>query len=198
MAMSSSIRRRSGLTDEGIGCSDIGSSSRAEGRPFMLGARPGPAQPLTAVYECAQPRPSAPPAERVRAWAQSCHSFSLETPIDRARSRSAALAVSLLGAAAIGCDLRQPHRVGPALLEIDMCRSPQTGSENQPSIIRVEGGPQTTAYVVSITLPRLVRRRSTAQPLGPSRDTARRVWPTPRRAGVGRRLYSQWGVSPDS
>src|SRR5260221_9707203 len=60
MAMSSSIRRRSGLTDEGIGCSDIGSSSRAEGRPFMLGARPGPAQPLTAVYECAQPRPKHP------------------------------------------------------------------------------------------------------------------------------------------
>src|SRR5260370_26155768 len=60
MAMSSSMRRRSGLTDEGIGCSDIGTSSRAEGRSFMLGARPGPAQPLTAVYECAQPRPKHP------------------------------------------------------------------------------------------------------------------------------------------
>src|SRR6266446_5359787 len=60
MAMSSSIRRRSGLTDEWIGCEDIGSSSRAEGQPFMLGARPGLPQPLIAAYECARPRPKHP------------------------------------------------------------------------------------------------------------------------------------------
>src|SRR5258706_11505481 len=58
--MGSSIRRRSGLTDEWIGCGDIGSSSRAEGRPFMLGARPGLPQPLIAAYECARPRPKHP------------------------------------------------------------------------------------------------------------------------------------------
>src|SRR6185437_13926851 len=56
MAMSSSMRRRSGLMDEWVGCGDIGSSSRAEGRPFMLGARPGLPQPLNAAYECTRPR----------------------------------------------------------------------------------------------------------------------------------------------
>src|SRR5260370_32871799 len=60
MAMSSSMRRRSGLTDEWIGCGDIGSSSRAEGRPFMLGARPELPQPLNAAYECTRPRPKHP------------------------------------------------------------------------------------------------------------------------------------------
>ena len=85
--------------------------------------------------------------------------------------------------------MRSPHRVGPALLEIDMCRSPKQA----PRI-----NPQSSAWKV-VPRPRLrrihqapqgVRRRSTAQPLGPSRDTARSVCPTRRRASVGRMLSS--------
>jgi hypothetical protein len=49
----------------------------------MLGARPGLPQPLIAAYECARPRSKHPPAERVRAWAQSCHSSAADAGLNR-------------------------------------------------------------------------------------------------------------------